>query len=108
MTERPSILNGSIDQMVEEAKACIEKGVYGIDLLGYRYTGDPVELNRRIVQEVNAPVCIAGSVNSYQRLQELKEISPWTFTIGSAFFNHCFGESFAQQVDRVCGYMEQD
>ena len=107
VTQRPSILNGSIDDMAAQARACIEKGACGIDLLGYRYTGDAAELNRRIVEETPAPVCIAGSVNSYQRLDELKKISPWSFTIGGAFFNHCFGESFGEQINRVCEYMEQ-
>ena len=38
ITGRPSILEGSVDDMISEALKCIEKGVYGFDLLGYRYT----------------------------------------------------------------------
>lgn len=68
ITERPSILDGSIDEMIVEGKEYLKKGVFGIDLLGYRYVGDAVQLNRRIASEINAPVCIAGSVNGYQRL----------------------------------------
>lgn len=104
---RPSVLEGSIEGMVEEAKEYLEKGVYGIDLLCYRYTGDAAELNKRFVSEVNAPVCIAGSINSYQRLDEIKENSPWAFTIGSAFFEKKFGESFCEQVNQVCEYMKR-
>ena len=105
--DRPSVLEGSIDDMIAEAKECLAKGVYGIDLLGYRYTGDPVELIRRFVQEVDAPVCVAGSVNSFKRLDELKDISPWACTIGSAFFDHRFGDTVAEQIDTVCDYMQQ-
>ena len=105
ITERPSILSGSIDDMIAEAEKCLEKGVYGFDLLGYRYTGNAVELNRRFSAEINAPVCIAGSVNSFKRLDELKQAAPWAFTIGGAFFEKRFGEGFREQIDRVCDYL---
>ena len=106
--ERPSILEGNIDDIINEAKEYLNKGVYGFDLLGYRYTGDAVLLNKRFVEEVNAPVCIAGSVNSYQRLDELKEDNPWAFTIGGAFFEQKFGDEFPQQIDRVCDYINRN
>ncbi|MBQ9827149.1 MAG: hypothetical protein IJM62_00540 [Lachnospiraceae bacterium] len=104
--ERPSILGGTVEGMIEEALQCLDKGVDGIDLLGYRFTGDAFDLNKRFVAAVPAPVCIAGSVNSYQRLDELKEAGPWSFTIGGAFFDKCFGEDFKEQIDTVCEYME--
>ena len=107
ITERPSVLNGSIDGMIREAKSYLEKGVCGFDLLGYRYTGDCYELIRRFTQEVDAPVCVAGSVNSFERLDELKQIRPWSFTVGSAFFDHVFGEDIPRQIDTVCAYMEE-
>lgn len=105
ITERPSVLSGSIDDMIAEAEKCLAKGVYGFDLLGYRYTGDAVELNRRFSAGIKAPVCIAGSVNSFLRLDELKEAAPWAFTIGGAFFEKSFGEGFREQIDRVCDYI---
>jgi len=107
ITGRPSVLSGSIEDMIAEAKGYLKKGVYGFDLLGYRYTGDAAELNRRFVSEAPAPVCLAGSVNSLERLQEVKETSPWAFTIGSAFFDGVFGEDFPSQIDFVCDYMEK-
>lgn len=107
VTERPSILEGTIEEMIEEANTYLKKGVYGFDLLGYRFVGDAVELNKKFVEGVNAKVCIAGSVNSYQRLDELKDAKPWAFTIGGAFFEEKFGEGFAEQIDKVCEYMEK-
>ena len=102
---RPSVLEGDIDQMIAQAESYIEKGVYGIDLLAYRYTGDCGELIRRFVSEVDAPVCIAGSVNSYERIDEIKKASPWAFTIGSAFFDHAFGDDYCKQMNLVCSYI---
>ena len=42
---RPSVLEGTIEGMIEEAKTTwwIQKGLKGFDLLGYRYTGDAVQ-----------------------------------------------------------------
>ena len=105
--DRPSVLDGTVDDMIREAKDYISRGAYGIDLLGYRFTGDAALLNRRFVAEVGAPVCIAGSVNSFERLDELKKASPWAFTIGSAFFENRFSGSFSEQIDKVCSYMEK-
>jgi len=105
VTQRPSILDGSLDEMVAEAEKYLEKGAYGIDLLGYRYTGDATSLNRAFCERVDAPVCIAGSVNSYERLDEIKEAAPWSFTIGGAFFEHRFGDGISEQIDNVCRYM---
>lgn len=103
--ERPSVLDGDIDEMISEAKEYIKKGAAGIDILAYRYTGDYSELIRRLVAEVPAPVCIAGSINSYERLDEVKAAGPWAFTIGSAFFNNDFGDDFGVQVNNVCRYL---
>ena len=107
VSERPSILEGDIDDMIQEANIYISKGAYGIDLLGYRYiSGNPIELNKKIVEKINAPVCIAGSINTYKRLDEIKEANPWSFTIGGAFFENKFGEDFEKQINNVCNYIE--
>lgn len=105
--DRPSVLEGDIDAIIEEAKGYIAKGAYGIDLLGYRYTGDARELNRCLVEALDAPVCIAGSVNSYERLDELKEASPWAFTIGSAFFDKDYDDDIRTAINKVCDYMKK-
>lgn len=107
ITGRPSVLHGTLEGMLEEARQYRALGVYGFDLLGYRYTGDARALNRAFVAGAGAPVCLAGSVNSFQRLDEVKEAAPWTFTIGGAFFEHKFGEGFAAQINAVCAYMER-
>lgn len=107
ITGRPSVLEGSLEEMIDEANAYIAKGVYGIDLLGYRYTGDAAFLNREFVKNMKVPVCIAGSVNSYERLQEIKAVSPWAFTIGGAFFENKFDGTMKEQIDKVCSFMKE-
>lgn len=107
VTDRPSILNGSIEDMITQANIYLENGVYGFDLLGYRYTGDAYKLNQQFVKNINAPVCIAGSINSFQRLDEIKQINPWAFTIGSAFFDNKFEGTMNEQINKVYKYIKK-
>ena len=87
---RPSVLSGSVESMVAEAREYVAKGAYGIDLLGYRYDGDALGMIRQFLNQIEVPVCLAGSIDSYNRLAEVKSVAPWTFTIGSAFFDEKF------------------
>ena len=103
---RPSVLSGNAGTMLAEAEECLKKGVFGFDLLGYRYTGDAGMLINRFNAGAGAPVCIAGSVNSFARLDELKAVRPWAFTVGSAFFEKRFGETFEAQINAVCDYVD--
>ena len=106
VTQIPSILEGDINEIIAEAKEYQKKGVYGFDLLGYRYVGDAVELNKKFVEEIEIPVCLAGSINSYMRLDEVKNVKPWAFTIGSAFFENKFDGTFKEQINKVYEYIE--
>lgn len=106
VVERPSILKGDVEDMIKEAYEYVEKGAYGVDLLGYRYDGDASKLVKDFIDKTDFPVCVAGSINSYDRLDELKDISPWAFTIGSAFFDNKFGDDFNQSVIDVKNYIK--
>lgn len=108
ITGRPSILEGTVESMVCQAKQLKAQGVYGIDLLGYRYTADAEQLISDLVGKAGLPVCVAGSIDSYERLQFIKDTQPWAFTIGSAFFEHRFGESIAEQINKVCEFINGD
>ena len=108
VTGRPSVLSGSAKEMIRQAREYLQKGAYGIDLLGYRYTGNKSDLIRQFVAEVDAPVCVAGSIDSLKRLEEIRRIGPWAFTIGGAFFEHRFGQEFCRQIDRVADVMQGD
>ena len=63
------------------------------------------DFNKEFVANVKAPVCIAGSVNSFARLDEIKSAAPWTFTIGGAFFENKFAGTFEEQINKVCEYI---
>lgn len=65
-----------------------------------------MKLNKELTSNINAPICLAGSIDSYERLDEVKEANPKYFTIGTAFFDNKFGGSFKEQIDKVCDYME--
>ena len=108
VTGRPSLLEGNIDDMIDEAIKIIEKGVYGIDLLGYRYTGNAALLIQKFVSRVNAPICIAGNIDSFKKLDEVKSSGAWAFTIGGAFFENKFGEDFNGQIEKVYEYVSQN
>lgn len=103
--DRPSVLEGTVEEMVQEAEACLAKGVCGFDLLGYRYTGNASALIKEFVSRTDAPVCVAGSINSYTRLDEVKDAGAWAFTIGGAFFENKFNGTICEQIDKVCSYL---
>ena len=106
---RPSVLEGTIQGMIDEANNLVDaKGLTGFDLLGYRYTGDAVTLNSEFVKNVRGDVCLAGSVASFQRLDEVKATGAWAITIGGAFFEKKFGDcSFGEQIKIVVDYMNK-
>ena len=108
ITGRPSVLEGSIDEMIQQANIYLEKGVYGIDLLAYRYTGNVSELIRRFTRAVDAPVCLAGSIDRFSRLDEVRAAGAWAFTIGGAFFEEKFGSNFRDQIKTVCTHMSAE
>ena len=94
--------------MVEAVKEAEAKGVDGINLSAFRYLGgDPEELLAAVSGAVEKPFSIAGSVNSFERIDYLKTLPMLgAFTIGGAFFENQFGGSFAEQIDKVCAYLK--
>ena len=105
VTSRPSVLGGTVEKMIDDANRYLEQGVYGFDILGYRYTGNAVTLIEKFVSQVDAPVCVAGSINSYKRLDEVKNAGAWSFTIGGAFFENKFDGTYDEQINKVCEYV---
>lgn len=102
---RPSVLEGSIADMASQAAAYVEKGAYGIDLLGYRYQGDAAALSRAVIAS-GVPVCLAGNIDSFEKLDQVRALRPAFFTIGSAFWAHQFGDDPEQQIRKVCRYIQ--
>lgn len=103
---RPSVLMGEIDEIVKEAQDAVASGADGIDLLGYRHATAPVALNNAVCGSLPGKVCIAGSVDSYTRLDEVKDAGAALFTIGGAFFENKFDGTFCEQVNKVCDHLK--
>jgi hypothetical protein len=105
----PSILEGSIPEIVADGRRMQDLGVAGFDLLAYRYTADAEALAEAFVQGVRVPVVLAGSIDGFPRLDVMKRIQPWAFTIGSAFFDKKFVPegSFREQMASVLDYLRR-
>jgi len=86
----PSILDGTIEEIVQHACDMEAKGVDGMDLLTYRYTGDAPGLLQEVVKATGVPMVSAGSIDSYDRIAEVRDTGAWGFTIGTAFFEKKF------------------
>lgn len=106
----PRMLYGTTDEIVNDAKDLIEKkGVEGVCLSSYRYVdGDPETMSLEFKSKVDTKLIVSGGINSYERLDFVKKLNPWGFTIGSALFDHKFGEnlSIAEQLDKIQAYIE--
>ena len=62
-------------------------------------------MSKEVVTQASCPICLAGSVDSYERLDQVLAIAPAWFTIGGAFFDGKFGGDFRTQINRVCEYI---
>ena len=105
----PSVMDGSIDEVVAHAKHLESKGVPGLDLLSYRFIGDAPLLLSEVVKATHIPVVSAGSIDSTHRMAEVWQAGAWGFTIGSALFDKKFAPegSFKENALAVCHWLEK-
>jgi len=105
----PSILDGTIEEIVAHARFLESMGVQGMDLLSYRYVGDASRLLGEVVKATMVPIVSAGSIESYKRLAEVWQAGAWGFTIGSALFDKKFipDGSFLDNTLAVCNWLEE-
>jgi len=105
----PSILDGTIDDIVSHASELEGYGVHGLDLLTYRFDGEASLLLKRVVEGTRIPIVSAGSIASFERINEVWGAGAWGFTIGSAFFENKFvpDGSFEENLWAVCNWLEQ-
>jgi hypothetical protein len=103
----PSIMDGTIEEVVGHARYLESKGVPGMDLLSYRYIGDAPLLLREVVKATHVPIVSAGSIESYKRMAEVWQAGAWGFTIGSALFDKKFVSegSFLENTLAVCDWL---
>ena len=104
----PSILEGTNEEIIQNAKDLMAKGIEGFDILAYRHVIDGEKLAYEFCAAVPAKICIAGSINSFGRIDTMFDIGPWTFTMGSALFEKKFVPtgSFRDNLVAVAYYMK--
>lgn len=95
-------LQGTIDDIVDDAKKAEALGAYGVELACYRYEGDPEQL-MKAVKATGIPLLIGGGVNTLSRVRRVVELGAWGFTMGSAVFDKAIvpGRSTRDQVEAV-------
>jgi mannose-6-phosphate isomerase-like protein (cupin superfamily) len=85
----PSVLEGSVEEIVESAKALAARdGVHGLDLLAYRSRQHAATLIGEVCSAVSKPVYVAGSIDTPGQIATLKEAGAAGFTIGTAALDH--------------------
>lgn len=101
----PSVLVGELDEIAEHARELTAmEGVRGVDLLAYRHESiDPIALTRAVVEAVDGPVIVAGSIASLEQIEAVSQTGAWGFTIGGAIFEGRLpgGPTIAGQVAAV-------
>jgi tryptophan synthase alpha subunit len=102
----PSILQGSIDTISDDAKRYVERPeVHGVDLLAYRHAEvNPVELVAAVSAScAPAPVIVAGSIRTDEQIRATAAAGAWGFTIGSAIFDELIAGNVAvaDSIERV-------
>jgi hypothetical protein len=99
----PCLLRGSIAEIAADARRAEASGVDGINLLAYRYDRDVEGLVRAVLDAVSVPVLCAGSVDSEARIETMRRLGVWGFTIGTAVLDGTIvpGGDLADQLTRV-------
>ncbi len=100
----PSLLRGTVESIAADAaRLTALDGVYGLDLLAYRFDGDVEAAVAATVAASAGPVIAAGSVDSPERIATLAGLGVWGYTIGSAIFEGRFAGApdLAAQVREV-------
>jgi hypothetical protein len=105
----PSILDGSIEEIVDHARKLESNGVSGMDLLTYRFTGDAPKLLEQVVNVTKVPIVSAGSIDSYNKIAEVWTAGAWGFTIGTALFEKRFDPNgtFRENILAVCDWLNK-
>ena len=103
----PSVLDGTFDEIISDARNLLFKGVDGIDLLAFRHE-DGAGLAEAYCKAIDKPVVVAGSINTPARMEFINKINPWGFTMGSALFTENFapGKSFRENLQEVLRIMD--
>ena len=98
----PVQLRGTAGEIAKDCQRLCEAGYPGIDLLLYRAVDDDhVRILRTCRTAVSGKLFVAGSVNSPERVEQLRNGGVDAFTIGSAVLNGSIFPEAHDLQDRV-------
>lgn len=99
----PCVLEGSVNEIVNNGVEFEEMGIHGINLLLYRYIGDVNLLLDRTIETLKIPLIVAGSIDNFEKIDQMKRKNVWAFTIGGAILEKKFApaKNIKQQVSAV-------
>ena len=103
----PCILEGSVNEIVDNGLEFEKIGVDGINLLLYRYTGDVNLLLESIVKTLSIPIIPAGSIDNFEKIDFVKRKRVFAFTIGGAILEKNFvpGKGVKEQITAVLNWL---
>jgi hypothetical protein len=103
----PSILEGTNEEIIQNARELMKKGIDAFDILAYRHVVDGQKLAYEFCAAIDAKICIAGSIASFGRIDIMYDVGPWGFTMGSALFDGMFvpDGGFRENLKAVSDYM---
>jgi hypothetical protein len=103
----PSVLNGSIDEIVKSAQDLTSRpSVNGLDLLAYRSAEDAPRLMKAVCGATAKPVIIAGSIDSPERIAAVKAAGGAGFTIGTAALDGLYPAAGADLSSQLAAIMK--
>jgi len=102
----PSILEGSTESMIHESEFFESEGIDGVDLLAFRHKNNPESLAKEFIKGSKVPVILAGSIDSFERIEFVDQATPWAFTMGSALFDKRFDQNGGFQ-ENLCKVIEK-
>lgn len=103
----PSILEGTWQDFAFDIDSSLKNNTFGVDYLAYRHVQDPHKILKDVfANSKKTNVCIAGSVDSFNKIDEIISLGASFFTIGSAFFENCFGQTISEQIEKVADYIK--
>lgn len=99
----PCLLRGTIDEITADGKKKEALGIDGINLLAYRYDGDVEKLITSVLESVKIPLIVAGSIDSFERVNRMIQLKVDGFTIGGAILDKKFvpNVSLSDQVKTI-------
>lgn len=99
----PCKLEGSVVQIINNGIEFEKRGVHGINLLLYRYIGDTDLLLKKIAETLKIPLIVAGSIDNFEKIEQLKSKNVWAFTIGTAILEKRIvpGRNLREQITAV-------